>query len=354
MICMETSTVIVYGDVFIKGHKPWYPHPENPSRLRRIINSVLRYGLKNKVDWDKPVNCSKEELYRVHVKGYVDYIERLVAKAPAEVDPDTYVVEDTMETALYAFGTAINYAIKSIETRKKYILLVRPPGHHVGREGKAMGAATQGFCIFNNIAGAAKTLLDHGVSSIAILDIDAHHGNGTQEIFYKDDHVLHIDIHQDPLSLYPYTGKPGDIGAGKGEGYTINFILPPMCGDDCFNEIVPYIVDILKLFDPEIVLVSIGFDGYKDDGMTELRYTSNTFYKLGKLLNNLNKPLVSVLEGGYTVGLDKGFAAFVLGLLNEKDLVRDTPTKTIGLVKEKAEKYLNETINNVNKYWRLK
>ncbi len=349
---MKTS--IVYGSMFEEGHKPWRPHPESPSRLRKLLSAILRHGLKNRVEWLKPIKACKEDLLKVHVKGYVDYIEELSSKAPAEVDPDTYVSKNTFETALYAYGSSMKYALEAYEKGEAYIVLTRPPGHHVGREGKAMGAPTQGFCIFNNIAGAAKYLLEQGVSSIVILDFDAHHGNGTQEIFYREDRVLHIDIHQEPSTLYPFTGYPEQVGEGRGEGYSINFILPPMAGDDCLEDILNKVYGLIKIFDPEIVLVSAGFDGYKDDGLTELRYSSKSFYNLGRMLNNLGKPLLVTLEGGYVVGLERGFPSFLAGLLSEKDPVRDRFTKTLPLIKSRALEYLSQTLSIISRYWRIK
>ncbi len=348
------ETAIVYGNVFVEGHKPWRPHPESPARLRRIISSILRHGLKDRVLWFKPVSTSKETLYKVHVKGYVDYVEKLVTNAPAEIDPDTYVVRDSMDTALYAYGSAIEYSLKAFTENKAYILLCRPPGHHAGREGKAMGAPTQGFCIFNNIAGAIENLLDHGLTAIAVIDFDAHHGNGTQEIFYREDKVLHIDIHQDPSTLYPYTGYPGQVGEGRGEGYTVNIVLPPMAGDDCFLEVIDIIHSIITQYDPEIVMVSAGFDGYNGDGLTELRYSTKTFYSLGRLLDSLGKPVFVTLEGGYTSGLERGFPAFLAGLLDVDNPVREKPTGSIPLIKKKAEKMIRETVSIINSYWRIK
>ncbi len=344
---------IIYGNVFEEKHKPWYPHPEHPARIRRAIKGILRAGLRNKVEWLPPIRANVDVLYGVHVKGYVDYVLDLVNKAPTEIDSDTYIAEDSLEAILYAVGTSTFYAEKSLEN-KIFFGLIRPPGHHVGKGGKAMGASTQGFCIFNNIALAAQTLIERGVDKILILDFDAHHGNGTQEIFYDTDRVLHIDIHQDPYSLYPGTGYPEQIGKGRGAGYTINFLLPPMAGDDVLDDILSCIYDILKQYDPEVILVSAGFDGYNGDGFTELRYSTNTFHTIGKMLASTNRPLLILLEGGYTTGLERGLPAFVAGLIGEKNPFPEKRTTTLPVIKNSAREYFSKTINLISKYWKIR
>ncbi len=348
---MVSNVGVIYGKVFEDNHRPWYPHPEHPARAKRSLKGILRYGLRNKVEWYKPIKADLRELYSVHIKGYVDYIIDLCNKAPAEIDSDTYVSQDSMEAILYAYGTAINYALMTYRDRKIYFAIVRPPGHHVGREGKAMGAPTQGFCIFNNVAAAAYKLIDQGIDRITIIDFDAHHGNGTQEIFYRDDRVLHIDIHQDPWSLYPMTGFPEQIGEGKGEGYSINLLLPPMAGDDCLDPILELIQRIVKEYSPKIVLVSAGFDGYGDDGFTELRLTSYSYYKIGSLLRKLNIPVLALLEGGYTLGLERGLPAFISGLIGMHDPIRDAKTKSLPMILNKSREYLNVVIKILKNYW---
>lgn len=348
---MINDVGIIYGKVFEDTHRPWYSHPEHPARVKRSLKGILRYGLKNKVNWYKPVKTDIKDLYSVHVKGYVDHIIELYNKAPAEIDSDTYISPDSMEAILYSYGTSINYALKAFRDRKIYFAIVRPPGHHVGREGKAMGAPTQGFCIFNNVAAAAYALIEQGVDRIAIIDFDAHHGNGTQEIFYRDDRVLHIDIHQDPWSLYPNTGFYDQIGEGRGEGFSINFLLPSMAGDDCLNHILDLTYRILKEYSPKIVLVSAGFDGYNNDGLTELRLTSYSYHKIGSLLRKLNIPILAILEGGYTVGLERGLPAFISSLIGINDPVRDTMTKSLPIILNKSHKYLNEAIKILKNYW---
>lgn len=346
---------IVYGDVFVQGHKPWRAHPENPGRVKRVLKAIVRHGFKTIAKWFKPVKSSKEDLYDVHAKGYVESIERLVSKAPAEIDPDTYVSPDSLDTALYAYGSARYYAVKAIEDKAHYFVLLRPPGHHVGKGGKAFNAPTQGFCIFNNIAGAAMHLINMGVEGILIFDFDAHHGNGTQEIFYRNNKVLYISIHQEPGTLYPFhSGYPEEIGEGRGRGYNINFPLPPMAGDDCVKMILDLLKDLIKYYDPEIILVSAGFDGYRADGLTELLLTSNSFYRFGELIRETNKPSLTVLEGGYTIGLENGVAAYLAGLIGRDNPVPEHEIKTVGSIASRAHSLVNRTKILISRYWRIK
>lgn len=334
---------IVYGEIFVSGHKPQRPHPEHPVRLKKALRAIARYGLKNVVQWFKPVKASIDDLLRVHARGYVEYIVEQVSRAPAEIDPDTYVVRDSLETALFAFGSTIYYSIEAAEKKNNYVLLIRPPGHHAGIGGKAFNAPTQGFCIFNNVAGAAKTVIEEGYEGVVVLDIDAHHGNGTQEIFYKDNRVLFISIHQDPKTLFPYrSGFVSEVGEGKGRGYNINIPVPPMVGDDCYMKAVDYAFDLIVSYDPDIILVSAGFDGYKDDGLSELMLSANTYYSIGVKLKRLGKPVVAVLEGGYSQGLEHGLPAFISGLLGMKNPVYDKKTESLPIVCNDVENTLSE------------
>lgn len=334
---------VVYGEIFAIGHKPWRPHPENPVRVKKALRAIARYGLKNLVTWLKPVKADLEDVVMVHARGYVDYILDLSKKAPAEIDPDTYMSPNTLETALYAFGSAIHYSRLSLEKKENYFLLIRPPGHHVGIGGKALGAPTQGFCIFNNVAGAAKYLINEGLDGIAIIDFDIHHGNGTQEIFYKNNEVLFISIHQDPRTLYPFnSGFIDEIGVNKGRGYNINIPIPPMTGDDCYFKVIDFVIDVIQKYDPRIILVSAGFDGYKGDGIAETMLSSNTYYRLGIKLHSINKPVACLLEGGYGPGLEHGLPAFIAGLLGIKNPVVEKETKSVFDVCGKVESLLNK------------
>lgn len=152
------------------------------------------------------------------------------------IDADTYVSPGTCKAARHAVGAVLRGGIDKVlsgEWNAAYAIVRPPGGHHVGHGGRALMAPTQGFCIFNNVAIGAVYAIEHGISRVAILDVDAHHGNGTQEIFYKDPKVLYISLHQDPLTIYPGTGFIDDVGEGEGEGFNVNVPpLPPFTADD--------------------------------------------------------------------------------------------------------------------------
>ncbi|HDI02140.1 MAG TPA: histone deacetylase family protein, partial [Ignisphaera sp.] len=213
--------------------------------------------------------------------------------------------------------------------------LTRPPGHHVGRYGRAMGAPTQGFCIFNNIAGAIYYALSKKVKPILILDIDVHHGNGTQEIFWRNPDVIHIDIHEE--GIYPGTGDIKDIGGDEARGTKINIPMPPLSQDEDYlyvlRELIIPLIDSIK---PRIIVMSAGFDAYQHDGLASMMLSQEFYYRFGVAIANICKKyrgLLAVLEGGYTTGLRYGLPAFIKGFINYREVeLRDIeiePTKSV-------------------------
>jgi acetoin utilization deacetylase AcuC-like enzyme len=176
----------------------------------------------------------------------------------------------------------------------------RPPGHHATRT-RAMG-----FCLFDNIAVAAQYALDHrGLERVMILDWDVHHGNGTNDIFHASDRVLFVSIHQSPL--YPGTGSAGDVGTGAGEGFTVNLPVPPRSGDAAFVSLVEHVaVPLLRAFEPQLVLVSAGYDAHRDDPLADCLVTEVGFAAMARAVrgacDELGVPLGCVLEGGYALG----------------------------------------------------
>lgn len=294
-------------------HKPIHGHPENPNRIVKIKTALISAGIDilstsiDLVDKNEALNLAR----RIHARNYIDLLIKLSKEAPISIDDDTYMDKTTLDLALGSLYLSYKYAC---EKRKTFIIL-RPPGHHSGFKGKAMGAPTQGFCILNNAAGSVLGLLDNGVKKIAIIDFDAHHGNGTMELFYKIP-ILHIDIHQDPDTLYPHTGYPDDLGEDEGYGYKVNIILPPGSGDDLFRIVLDRFSIILEKYSPEALVVSAGFDGFINDGLADLNLTEKSYYELGSLIGQYNIPTLVVLEGGYSIGLTRGIVAFIKGLMN--------------------------------------
>jgi acetoin utilization deacetylase AcuC-like enzyme len=191
----------------------------------------------------------------------------------------------------------------------------RPPGHHAGP------ARVMGFCLFNNVAVAARHAVDGGgLERVMILDWDVHHGNGTNDIFHDSDQVLFVSIHQSPL--YPGTGPAGDVGSGRGRGFTVNLPVPPGSGDADYGSLVSHVVaPLARTFEPELVLLSAGYDAHRDDPLADCRVTDEGFAAMAGLMRGvcleLGVPLGAVLEGGYALGaLGRGVAATMGALVD--------------------------------------
>jgi len=286
-------------------HKPKYWHPENPERLKIVLEVLKELDLP--ILEAKPIR--KEELYSIHTMDYVEKVESYCKKG-LDIDADTYTSEGTFEAALTAVGALIPY----IDDYDILFAAIRPPGHHAGKKGKAMLAPTNGFCIFNNAAFLAKKLLER-YDKVGIFDFDLHHGNGTQEIFYYEPKVIHCDIHQHYATIYPGSGTPEQDGGGKAKGTKININLEPGSGDEEYMDAVDFCME--KLSGCDVVVVSAGFDAYFRDGMSSLKITKKTYEYIGKTLRKNFDKIYIVLEGGYTEGLRKALPSFLKGLLGK-------------------------------------
>ena len=330
-------------------HAPPFPHPERPERLE-VALAALKAAVE--VEIVEPPCAAREDLYRVHAPDYVARIERYVESGVSMLDSDTYLCRGTMRAALAAAGASLTAAEAALEGFTAFAL-PRPPGHHAGRKGTAMGAPTQGFCIFNNAALTVRRLLELGIRRVAVVDLDAHHGNGTQEIFYSDPRVLHIDLHEDPATLYPGTGFPTDLGEGEAEGTKANVILPPGSSDDVYElALKEIVIPLLEEFKPEAIVFSAGFDAYDGDGLTHLRAGSRTYALLGKLPRELGvRRVAAILEGGYSVGLRRGLPAFAASLAGSQAEfeAHSSPQPVLSLAKE----YVIELKGLLRRYWKL-
>ncbi len=262
-----------------------------------------------------PPSPSRRVVELVHDRDYVEYIESESKKGFHYIDADTYVNEHTFSVALLAASTAWNAADVSLEVRAPVLALVRPPGHHAGRAGPALGALSNGFCIFNNAAIAARNFLDKGLK-VMILDFDAHHGNGTQEIFWYEPRVLHVDIHEH--GIYPGTGDFRDVGGNAAKGTKVNVPLPHGAGDDEFLWLISDVLPRLaEAFRPDALVISAGFDSHALDPMSTLRASDDVFTMFGsfvaELMRSRVKGVTMVLEGGYGNALPAGLRSFLRG-----------------------------------------
>jgi len=250
----------------------WPGHIEGPERVGKAFEF-----LKKKYEFLEPKPASPEDLLKVHSKEYVDLIKN--ARAGNYLDGDTPVPENIYEYARLSAGGAI------LAAREKGFSLMRPPGHHAGRNGRALGAATLGFCYFNNIAIAIKSL----DLPTLILDIDGHHGNGTQEIFLGDPKVTYVSLHRYPH--YPGTGL-------RSQGNCLNFPLSYPAGDSLYLKTLDKALSQVDMTGIEIVGISAGFDAHQGD-LASLGLSSEGYREIGRKVGALGKPTFGVLEGGY-------------------------------------------------------
>jgi acetoin utilization deacetylase AcuC-like enzyme len=287
-------------------------HPERPQRLEAIEALIRRTPLWDALAHPVPEPVDEDVLIRVHTRAYVAQVRDLAAAGGGSLDPDTWVSPASYDVARRAAGGAL-LAVDAVMRREApaALALVRPPGHHA-RPGAGMG-----FCLFNNVALAARHALEaYGLERVLILDWDVHHGNGTQEAFYREPRVVFCSIHQE--HWYPGTGALEDVGAGPGEGTTVNVPLPAGVGDGGYAYLWEEIVlPLIAAVAPGLVLISAGFDAHHRDPLGGMMLTARGFGRLARMVRGAagRTPVAAVLEGGYDLdGLAFSVAATLEGL----------------------------------------
>jgi acetoin utilization deacetylase AcuC-like enzyme len=307
----------IAADSGVKQHDPGLGHPEQPARYSAVVHQLESAGLIDELVRLEPRSAIDDELALVHTCEYIALVDREIAEGRRQLSTgDTDVTKHSAEVARLAAGLALS-AVDAVFDGQvlNAFCVTRPPGHH------ASSAIGMGFCLFNTVAVAARyAQIKFGAERVLIADWDVHHGNGTQDIFYRDGSVLFFSTHQSPW--YPGTGASSERGEGKGTGATLNCPFPAGAGHD---EIVGAFREVLlpasERFRPDFILLSAGFDSRIDDPLGHFRLTDRDFLDLTSMMTDVadkycDGRLVSVLEGGYNLeGLAKASEAHVRGLL---------------------------------------
>jgi acetoin utilization deacetylase AcuC-like enzyme len=285
-------------------------HPERPSRLAAVTAAAAEPVLAEAIVPIEPVAASRADLERVHPQWYLDRLEQLAAAGGGWIDADTATSAHSAAAAALAAGAGLT-AVQALRdgVGSAAFCAVRPPGHHATR------TESMGFCLVSNVAVVAAALADAG-ERVWIFDFDAHHGNGTQDVFYGDPRILFVSTHQWPL--YPGTGRRSENGAGDGEGTTVNVPLPPGATGDVYLEAFDTVIaPVVERFAPSWLLMSAGFDAHRDDPLTDLGLSAGDFaaFTTRAMQHVPSGRLVAMLEGGYDLDALTASSTAVLGAL---------------------------------------
>ncbi len=345
-------TGIVRDPVYLLHEMGSY-HPESPRRLEAIYSELDEIGPELNLKAISVRNASIEEISSNHSPRYVEAIYSTRARGHTYLDPDTSTCAHSWDAASKAVGGLLNLvdAVVAGEVRNGFAL-VRPPGHHAEWD-RAMG-----FCLFNNIALAARYAISrHGMERVAIVDWDLHHGNGTQRSFYEDARVLFMSTHQFPY--YPGTGSLRDTGHGAGVGYTVNIPFGPGAGDQEYVAAFQLVVmPLLEAFKPRLILVSAGFDAHHRDPLGGMSLTDQGYEYMMRILmdaaaRNCSGKVILTLEGGYDLtALSESVRRVVTCLATyEPDSGVPMPTPSLGSLHPRAAKVIEEVLSTQRNYW---
>ncbi len=317
-------------------------HPDAPQRLQAVEQALTR---ENWFGWERreAPHAHEAELQLVHTHSHVQGIRDLSLVGGGAIDPETIVGEASYRAALHAAGGACEMTRTLIASEAKFGFCgVRPPGHHA-EANRAMG-----FCLFNNIAiAAALAIAELGAQRVFILDWDVHHGNGTAETFRRRSDVLFASIHQS--GIFPGTGALSDAGSGPGEGYTINLPVPAGSEEDLWLSLLEHVVlAAARTFQPDLVLVSAGFDAHRMDPIASCRLESSSFAEMARhvrdLAGRVDAPLGMVLEGGYEPGALAESVAAVLHALSDGQPARSAAPEPL---------LTSRAASHIGHYWPL-
>ncbi len=291
------AAALLVDDARFDRHTPLGHHPERPERLVAARAGAAASSAAGAFETVTPREATDEELARVHDPRFIEALSAMAGRT-GYLDADTYVSAESVAVARLAAGSVVAMVDRMLDGPvRRGVALPRPPGHHA-RPGQAMG-----FCLINSIAVAAAHARARGVSRVAVVDWDVHHGNGTQEMFWRDPSVLYVSTHQFPF--YPGTGDVDEIGEGEGKGYTVNVPLLAGGGDGVYGSAFERVVlPVLESYAPELVLVSAGFDAAARDPLAQMTLSPDAFGWMAAALARIADAtaggrIALVLEGGY-------------------------------------------------------
>jgi acetoin utilization deacetylase AcuC-like enzyme len=313
----------VYSDPASERHVNRLAGVEAPRRFPAALAGAEKAEQDGAaVEWCACRPADEDALAKVHARAYLEHLRVLSAQGEGYLSLDTALNRHSWEAACLASGAACS-AVESALAGEAAFAIARPPGHHAGR------ATGMGFCLTNHAAVAAEHARSSGVRSVAILDWDVHHGNGTQDVFYERGDVLYLSAHQSPF--YPGTGRAGELGEGEGRGLTVNVPLPAGSGEDLYAAAFARVfLPVLREFEPALIIVSAGYDAHRNDPLGGMALEDASFGRFASALASLARemgtvPLALVLEGGYNVeALTGGVAATIQGVEDRRDFALDS------------------------------
>lgn len=331
---MSGGTGLVYDERFLRHRAP-YDHPEHPGRLCAIRQRLDEENLTGRCRHVAARPATDEELREIHTAEHVRAVEATATRGFSQLDPDTYAAAESAQAARLAAGGLVDLTCAVVDGElANGIALLRPPGHH------AEADHAMGFCLYNNVAVAARAARQSGARRVAIVDWDVHHGNGTQNSFYSDGDVLYFSAHQFPF--YPGTGWIDEVGEGEGRGRNVNVPWPPGRGDaDYLAAFDRVLLPIAERFSPDLVLVSCGFDAAEGDLLGGMRITPDGYARMTARLRSVaGGKVVLALEGGYNLDAIAASAAACVRIL----LGDPVPAAEPGALSDVAERVLAQVV----------